>query len=121
MLHHLISMICFLLMVIIQALVINGIHECFKGACIEDYVTKKVSCNGNIFYKMAPQFFEKHKNKAWTMPLWGCIKCMSSFYSFITFWPVVIYLYGFHFVEIPVYVANSFALLYMNYFIYKRQ
>lgn len=121
MLPILIKMICFLLMLLIQALVVNGVHECFKGTCTQDYVSKVVTCNGNIFYKMAPQFFEKHKNSVWAQPLFGCVKCMASVYSFITYWPVIIYLYGFHFVEIPVYVADAFALLYVNYFLYKRQ
>lgn len=102
-----------------QALIINGIYECFRGGCIED-MTKGRLCAGNILWKLNPEFFENNKHKMWAQPLFGCIKCMASAYGAITFWPPVLWKFGFHFWEIPVFIADMFILVYLNYFLYKR-
>lgn len=104
---------------LLQAIFINGVHELFKGGCITDISSGK-KCSGNLFYSINPSFFEKYKNTNWSKPLWSCIKCQSSIWSIITFWPVVIYLFGFHIWEIPVWIFDSCSLVFLNYYWYKK-
>lgn len=111
--------ISFLIFVVSQSLAINGIYECFRGGCVNDIVKGKV-CSGNIFYQLSPDFFEKHKNKIWAKPLFGCLRCMSSVYGALTFWPIVIMVFGFYPIEIIVFVFDVFILVYLNMFFYKR-
>lgn len=60
------------------------------------------------------------KNEFLGKPLGGCIKCMSSLFGGISYWPVVVFLFGFKWVEIPVFVANVFCLVYINFYLYKK-
>ena len=53
-------------------------------------------------------------------PLIECIKCMASFWGALTFWPVAIALIGFHWFLIPLFIADVFILVYLNYFYYKK-
>lgn len=110
----------FLLFMIVQALFINGVHECFSGRCWND-IKDGFKCEGQIFYKINPKWFEKVKGKTWVQPLWGCVRCMSSAWSIITFWPVVIYLYGWHWEEIFVWIVDMGCLIWLNFFLYKKQ
>lgn len=112
-------LIGFCIFIFIQALVINGIYECFRGGCVDDINKGKV-CNGNIFYKISPKFFEKHKDKIWTLPLWNCVKCMSSVWSALTFFPVAIWLFGFHWCELFIWAIDAFCLVTVNWYIYKK-
>lgn len=117
--HVFLYIISFLVFIFLQSLMINGVYEAFKGSCWEDMKEGR-KCSGNIFYKISPSFFEKHREKNWTLNLWGCVKCMSSIYSILTFFPLVIYLFGFHWVEIYVWVVDAFSLITLNYWIYKK-
>ena len=112
-------MICFLVFAVLQALFINGVHELFKGGCVNDLIKGKI-CNGNLGYKLGQPFFEKHKSKTWAMPLWGCVKCQSSVWGAFTFWPVVLVLFGYDWKEIPVSVFDMIILIPLNYYIYKK-
>lgn len=107
-----------IIFVLLQALMINGIYSCFQGGCTND-LTKGLICSGNIFYKIAPKFFEKTRGKAWTMPLWGCVKCMSSFWGTLSFWFFVLYVYGFAPIEIGAWIMDVFVLVSLNWIIYK--
>ena len=115
----LLYVIGFVIFVILQALFINGWHESFAGGCTQD-LTKGKICSGNIFYKISPSFFEKHRGNVWTLPLWGCIKCESSVIGGLTYWPIVLWIFGFHGIEILIYIFDVFILVYLNYFFYKR-
>lgn len=53
-------------------------------------------------------------------PIIQCIKCMSSFWGALTFWPVVLFLLGFNWLEIPVFFADMFSLTYINWILYKK-
>lgn len=75
-------LIGFVVFMFIQAIVINGIYDCFKGGCVNDINKGKV-CTGSIFYLIKPSFFEKYKHTNWSkniffMPevhgidLWEC-------------------------------------------------
>lgn len=109
----------FAIFVVLQSLAINGIYELFRGACVNDIDKGKV-CGGNLFYMIAPNFFEKNKNKEWSKPLYTCIKCMASFWGAVTFFPVAIYLFGFHWEQIFIWMFDAFILVALNYFIYKQ-
>ena len=104
---------------IVQSFVINGVHYCFQGGCISEMNKGKI-CKGNVFYKINPNFFEKNKGKWWTMPLWSCVRCMSSVHSIWTYWPVVLLLFGFEYWQLYVWVIDVFVLVSLNYMVYKR-
>lgn len=112
-------LICDLLFVLMQSFAINGVYELFRGKKMND-ITKGIYYSGNLFYMVAPKFFEENKDKKWAAPLYGCVKCMSSVWSAIFFFPAVIYLFGFHYCEIFVWAFNAFILVVLNYAIYKR-
>lgn len=118
-LNIVIGIVGFSLFIIIQSLVINGIHYCFKFNCTDDIKTG-LTCGGNIFYKLAPKFFQKHKGQTWTLPLYACVKCQSSVWGTITFWSVIIPLLGFKPFEIIVWIFDMFALVSANWIIYKK-
>jgi hypothetical protein len=109
----------FIIFLFVQSLALNGWVESFKGSCVQELNKGRV-CSGNIFYKIAPEFFEKHKGKTWTMPLWGCVKCVSSVIGGITFWGTVVPLFGFHWFEIWLWILDAFSLITLNYWIYKK-
>lgn len=99
--------VSFCLFVVLQSLFINGVKECFS--------------EGNIFNKLG-KWLDKTIKKEWIKkPLYKCCKCMASLYGAITFFPVVIYLFGFTWEEIPVFLFDIGILVYLNYFLYKRQ
>ncbi len=106
-------MINVILFLIVQAWVINGVHISFKG--YKDLVTGKHK--GNIFYLMLA--YKWSGEEWWQKPLYSCPKCMASFWGFVTFWPTVLYIFGFHWIEIPIFVADVFALAFLNWFFYK--
>lgn len=116
----LVYLICFSIFVVLQSLTINGIHECFNGKKFVDGLSKKVEYTGEVLYMLAPEFFEKYKYRAWAKPLYRCVKCMSSVWGAVTFWPLVIFLFGFHFIELLVFVFDVFILVYLNFFFFKR-
>jgi hypothetical protein len=103
----------------LQSLVINGIKTCFEGGCINDLDKGRV-CKGMIFYKLNPEFFEINKDKWWAHPIYVCIKCMASFWGACTYWPIVLWLFGFHYSEVPIFIFDMFILTYLNYFFYKK-
>lgn len=112
-------LIGFLIFVLLQAVAINGVYELFRGGCVND-IKEGRKCSGNLFYMIAPDFFERNKNKKWGNPLWSCVKCMASVWSAITFFPLVIFIFDFHLVEIFIWVFDSFVLVTLNYWVYKR-
>ncbi len=116
MLHTLIE---FCILIILQALLINGVHECCRGACVEDIHKGRV-CSGNIFYMLNPEWFEINKHKNWAKPVFACTKCQSSLWCTITFWPYAVSVYGFHYAEILVWGLDMFATLPVAWLIYKK-
>lgn len=109
----------FFLFVILQALAINGWHECFRFNCVQD-INKGQVCNGNIFFKLFGKFIKKYNGKSWIMPIWGCVKCESSVIGSITFWVTIIPLFGFNFYELWVWIFDMFVLVSLNWLIYKK-
>lgn len=99
-------LILFLFFLFIESLVINGVRECFS--------------EGNIFYKLFGSFIEKNKDNWWTYPLWSCVRCMSSTYGSVLFWTVTYPLFGVNYFTIIGWGINCFALVSLNYYIYKK-
>ena len=108
----------FVLFMIIQSLVINGIYECFQGKMVKYMDGEKPE--GNILYPIK-RLFEKHISIYWQRPLWGCVRCMSSFWGSITFWGTIIPIFGFYWFEVWVWMLDMFALVYLNYYFYSKQ
>lgn len=102
----LVKLLCFAIFLIMQSIFINGVHFCFE--------------KGNVFYILNPVFFEKNKKKWWALPIWVCIRCMASVYGTITYWPAVIYGYGFHYIDIPVFIFDVVCLTVINWIVYKK-
>lgn len=119
-LEYLHYIIFFSIFIVLQALTINGINTCFKGTKVIDDASGKVSYDGMIFYMIAPKFFEKYRHSTWAKPIFSCIKCMASFWGAITFWPLVIYLFGWHWVELLIFVFDVFILTFLNFYLYKK-
>ena len=113
-------LIGFGLFVVFQALIINVWHESFTGQKLVDGITGKISYQGMIGYMIAPEWIEKNKKKIWLKPIIGCVKCESSVIGGVIFWGTILPLFGFHFIEIWIWVMDVFILVYLNYFFYKR-
>ena|ERR1700753_116623 len=118
--QFLIYLLSFIGFCLIQSFFINGVHEAFKGSAIRDDVNKTISYQGNILYMIMPRFLEKYKHRYWAKNLWTCVKCLSSTYGALTFWPTVIYLFGFKWEEIFIYIIDVFVLVTLNWIVYKK-
>lgn len=73
--------------------------------------------HGIQFFKV----YDEYKYSKWIRkPIIQCIKCMSSFWGALTFWPIVLFIFGFHLLEIPIFFADVFSLTYLNWILYKK-
>jgi hypothetical protein len=117
--EHFFLLASVLLFILLQAMVINGAFEAFRGKCLND-IEKGRICDGNIFYKLNPEFFERNKDKTWAKPFFGCVKCMASVWGAITFWPTAILLFGFHWEQFGIFVMDVFALVFVNFYLFKK-
>jgi hypothetical protein len=117
--HVLLYTILFGIFVVLQSLAINGIHECFKGSEWKD-LNKGDTYSGMIFYPIA-RWMKRNIKQQWILkPTVDCIKCASSFWGAITYWPIVLIVFGFYTVEILIFIFDMFILVYLNYFFYKK-
>lgn len=103
------GLFCFL-----QAAFVNGVFDLFKG-----YMDNGKP-HGNLGYLLFHKFIDKHDKKNWAKPLFTCPKCMSSVYGALTFWPVVIKMFGFDYFEIIIFFYNIIILVYLNFYLYKK-
>lgn len=108
----------FSIFVILQGLAINGIKEVFDGKEVNE-LGKGMVTYGNVFYPLR-KWLSKYISEYWQKPLWGCIRCMASFYGTITFFVTVLPLFGFNLFEVWVWVCDIFILVTVNWLIYKR-
>lgn len=95
--------------------------EIMKKLCYVIERDHEVKCQYDgknfTFYK---EYRDYKFSKYIRMPIIQCIKCMSSFWSvFLTFFPVMIYFFGFQWWLLPMGLLNIFALTYINKLIYK--
>jgi len=98
-------LICFCLFLILQGCFINGVKACFEPKMIFHGIGERLK-------KVLPEWSQKQ--------LFACVRCMSLVYGALTFWPAVLYVFGFHTVQLFIFVADVFILVFLNYFIYKR-
>ena len=111
-------LIAFFIFAVLQALAINGIHESMRGSCLDDIQRGRI-CKGNILYPFKRKL-EEYISDYWMNPLGNCVRCMSSLYGGITFWGTVIPIFGFHWIEVWIFVLDVFILVSLNYWIYKK-
>lgn len=97
-------MLEFLIFVLFQGLAINGFQQAMDDGMILSSYKKWLK-----------------RQRSWIgKPLGLCIKCMASVGSIVTFWPVALYVYGFRPFEIFVWIFDSFVLISVNWWIYKK-
>lgn len=99
------KLVSFVLFVFLQGMFINGI----AGAAEKGYILEK-ALN-----------WWKHNTGFWGKPVLGCVKCMSSFWGAATYWPAVLMEFGFEWWQVPVFIADVFILVFVNWFLFKRQ
>jgi len=85
---------------------IVGLKSCFEHGEIFEKAARRIT------YLLGPW---------WSKPVCGCVKCMASFWGTITYWPAVLLIFGFHWWEVALWVPDLFILVYLNWFLYKRQ
>lgn len=92
-----------LIFVLFQGLAINGFQQAMDEGMI---------LNG---YKKWLQ-----KQNSWIgKPMGLCIRCMSSTGSIVTFWPAVLFVYGWRPIEIFAWLFDMAALVTVNWLVYK--
>jgi hypothetical protein len=97
-------MIDFLIFVILQGLAINGFQQSMdEGMILNGYKN---------WLKKQKSWFGK--------PMGLCIRCMASVGGTITFWPAVLYEYGWRPIEIFAWVFDIFILISVNWILYKK-
>lgn len=104
--EFLVNLIALMIFLILQSFFINGVYYSFS--------------KGNVFNRINPEFFEKHKKKIWALPLWSCIRCMSSVWGTATFWIPVIYFFGFCPIEMYVFIIDIGCLVTLNWIVFKK-
>jgi hypothetical protein len=52
-------------------------------------------------------------------PIIECVKCMASFWSLVTYWPLVLLVFGFHWWQIPVFIADMLVVSFLSWFFNK--
>ena len=112
-------LVCFLIFVLLQSMAINGLHECFKGSKLVDGISGKVDYQGMIFYMIAPKFFERNKYRFWAK-VYTCVKCMSGWAGTVSFWSIVLPVFGFHCIEVVINIFDVLVLVSLNGYIYKK-
>lgn len=109
----------FCLFVIAQSIFINGVHASFRYECTEDIKKGRV-CMGLIFKDIAI-WMDDHVKYDWIKkPLYKCVRCMSSFWGGLTYWPAVLMLFGWGWEEIPVFIFDVFILSILTFYVYKK-
>lgn len=53
-------------------------------------------------------------------PIIECVKCMASFWGTLTYWPIMLWVFGFEWWQIPVWIVDMIILVYVNYYWYKK-
>lgn len=104
----------FSLFLLLQAVFINGVHISFKG-----YLDEKGKPHGNILYLLIAWRFDGSDH--WVFkPLWSCIKCMSSFWGAVSYWPVALTVSCFTWNTVGLFLFDVFCLTYLNFYLYKK-
>lgn len=99
----LLFLVCLSVLCILQAIFINGVKASMEEGMIFEKVGKWVTRLGS-----------------WGKALGGCIRCMSSVFGAATYWPTIVYAFGFQTWEIPLFVADVFILVSLTWWFYKK-
>lgn len=94
----------FFMLVIMQALFINGVKESMK--------------EHNVLY-----FYDQwiRKRPSWfSKPMGVCVKCMASVWGGVTYWPAMLMMFGWHWQEVPLYIFDVGILVFLNFYFYKQ-
>jgi len=102
-LNIVIGLVAFILFVVIQALIINGVKGTFEEGMIFEKYGKWVKTLGWI-----------------GKPLGGCIKCMGSVFGGLLYWSVAMCVFGFEIWEVPVFIADAFCVSSLSWYFYKK-
>lgn len=99
-------LLAFTVFVNIQAIFINGVH---------------ISFSKEMIFGTIKTWLESKINAKWILkPTIGCVRCMASVWGTLTFWPIVIFLFGFHVEQLFIFVVDVFVLVYLNFIYYKK-
>lgn len=101
-----IGLIGFSAFVILQALLINGLKEAMREGMILQWFPWLVN--------------RVIRNEFWRKPWHSCVQCMSGPFGTVSFWGVILPVFGFHYQEIPISIADCFILVFVNGIIYKK-
>lgn len=97
-------MINAIIFVLFQGLAINGFQQAMEEGMILNAYRKWLK-----------------KKKSWIgKPLGLCIKCSASVGSILTFWPSILFMYGWHPFEIFAWGFDAFILISVNWMIFKK-
>lgn len=104
-----------------QSLAINGLHYAFKWES-KKKENGEIEIVGNVLFPIAKFFGTlKHPFFIWAYkPMFSCVRCMSSFWGAVTFFPFVIWIFGFQFWQIGMYAFDVLILCTLNWLIYKK-
>lgn len=93
-----------LIFVILQGLAINGLSQSMGDGMILSGYKRWLK-----------------KQKEWIgKPMGLCVQCCASVGGTITFWPVVVYSFGFRWMELFAWIMDIFVLTYINLWLYKK-
>lgn len=97
--------VTFLIVCFLQSLVINGVKMATEeGEILEGY----------------GKWLKKTLGSYWCKPFGLCVKCSASVIGGLMFWPLVLWQYGFEIWQLPLYIANTFIVSAMSWWIYKK-
>lgn len=96
----------FLIMIIVQSMFINGLSEAMR--------------DGELLAPLKALGDKYIKSKSLQKMLYKCIKCMATIYSTIVYWPFVLIVFGFRWIEVLAYIVYIPAVSFVNFYFYKK-
>jgi Fe2+ transport system protein B len=96
----------FLVFAFLQSLFMVGIHLAMK--------------KDEVLYPFSAWVETKLKKEWINKVLVTCVKCKASAYGVVTFFPAVIWAYGFHIWELPVFLFDVAVVSVLNFYIYQK-
>lgn len=114
-------MVAFSLFCLLQAFAINGLFYAFKWET-KNKTNGDIEISGNLLFPVA-KWVGTRKSKFWKLisrPFSQCIRCAASLWGAVTFFPIVIWVFGFEWWEFGVYVFDVLILVSLNWLVYKK-
>ena len=98
-----VGLIAFLLFVIVQSVIINGVKGTFE--------------EGMIFEKYGKWVQGLGKNYKF---LGSCVRCMAISFGGLIYWPAVLWIFGFEVWQVFVFIADAFCVSTISFYLYKK-